>query len=149
MNSRAKTAFMAEMQQARRHFEAGALDQAFSHLERAHILGQRNTVLHTWSHWWMFRVGLRRGDFREVRGQVARMLASVLFSRIWVPEGNTGGAYVSPLKPMPIPADLRELLQKNKQVRNGWGRCGECGAAYPSPLLAHSSSYCSSWWNVS
>ena len=61
----------------------------------------------------MFRVGLRSRDFREVRGQVLRMVAALLFSRIWVPEGNTGGANVSPLKPMPIPADLLELLKKN------------------------------------
>lgn len=61
----------------------------------------------------MFRVGLRSRDFREVRGQMLRMVAALLFSRVWVPEGNTGGANVSPLKPMPIPADLRELLTKN------------------------------------
>lgn len=60
----------------------------------------------------MFRVGLRRGDFREARGQVVRMLASMLFSRIWVPEGNTGGADVSPVRPMPIPEDLRPLLDE-------------------------------------
>lgn len=39
----------------------------------------------------MLRIGMRRGDFREVRGQVLRML----FSRLWVSEGNTGGANVS------------------------------------------------------
>jgi len=61
----------------------------------------------------MFRVGLRSRDFRELRGQILRMVAALMFSRIWVPEGNTGGANVNPLKPMPIPADLRELLKKN------------------------------------
>ena len=29
----------------------------------------------------------------------------------WVPKGNTGGANVSALKPMPLPSDLSELLQ--------------------------------------
>ena len=113
MSPRLKAAFSAEMQLARDYFRAGNLDSAFVHLERAHILGQRDTLRHTWNHWWMFRVGLRRGDFREVQGQVLRMLASLLFSRIWVPEGNTGGSNVSPIKPMPIPAELRELLKKN------------------------------------
>lgn len=113
MSPRLKAAFLAETQQARGYFRAGDLDSAFAHLERAHILGQRDTLRHTWSHWWMLRVGLRRGDFREVRGQVLRMVASMLFSRIWVPEGNTGGANVSPVKPMPIPEDFHELLREN------------------------------------
>ena len=28
----------------------------------------------------------------------------------WVPHGNTGGANVSPTRPMPIPADLRQQI---------------------------------------
>jgi len=113
MSPQLKAAFATEMQQAKDCFGAGDIGSAFVHLERAHILGQRDTLRHTWSHWWMFRVGLRSRDFREVRGQMLRMVAALLFSRVWVPEGNTGGANVSPLKPMPIPADLRELLTKN------------------------------------
>jgi hypothetical protein len=110
MNPRLRAAFSAEMQQAKEYFRAGDLDTAFAYLERAHILGQRDTLRHTWSHWWMLRVGLRRGDFQEVRGQVLRILASMLFSRIWVPAGNTGGANVSPVQSMPIPEDLQRLL---------------------------------------
>lgn len=106
-----KAAFSAEMQLARDYHQAGNLDSAFAHLERAHILGQRDTLRHTWSHWWMLRVGWRRRDRRETVGQIARILASLLFSRIWVPEGNTGGANVSPFKPLPIPADLRGLFK--------------------------------------
>lgn len=113
MSPQLKAAFANELQQANDYFRAGDINSAFIHLERAHILGQRDTLRHTWSHWWMFRVGLRSRDFREVRGQVLRMVAALLFSRIWVPEGNTGGANVSPLKPMAIPADLLELLKKN------------------------------------
>lgn len=114
MNSKAKAVFATEMQLARQYFHAGELDTAFAHLERAHILGQRDTLRHTWSHWWMLRVGLRRGDFREIRGQVLRMAASIVFSRVWVPEGNTGGANVSPVKPMPLPADLRQILEESR-----------------------------------
>lgn len=111
MYSPAKAAFAAEMEQAGHCFDTGEIDHKFSHLERAHILGQRDTVRHTYRHWWMLRVGLRRRDWREVLGQVTRIMASLLFSRIWVPEGNTGGENVSPIRPMPIPDDLRTLLQ--------------------------------------
>jgi hypothetical protein len=58
----------------------------------------------------MLVAGWRRGDGREVVGQVPRMLASVLFSRLWVPRGNSGRARVSAFAPMPVPADLRHLV---------------------------------------
>jgi hypothetical protein len=91
----------------------GALERrdhakCFFHLERAHILGQRNTIQHCHVHWLMFRAGLSQGDFRETLGQIPRMVASVLFSRIWVPPGNTGRARVSAFMPMPVPEDLRD-----------------------------------------
>jgi len=85
-------------------------ETAFFHLERAHILAQRNTVKHMYAHWLMLWTGLRRGDYREVLGQVPRILAALVFSRIWIPEGNTGRARVNALQPMPVPEDLRQLL---------------------------------------
>jgi Protein of unknown function (DUF3703) len=83
--------------------------QCFHHLERAHVLGQRSAIKHTYAHWLMFRAGLRQRDFTEVFGQVPRMLASLVFSRIWVPLGNTGRARVPAMQAMPIPKDLRHL----------------------------------------
>jgi hypothetical protein len=82
----------------------------FAHLERAHVLAQRRPLRHTRVHWLMLRAGLSQADCREVVGQVPRMIASVLFSRIWVPIGNTGRARVNALQPMPIPDDLRDLV---------------------------------------
>jgi hypothetical protein len=58
----------------------------------------------------MLVAGWRQRDWREVVGQLPRMLASILFSRVWVPLGNTGRARVSALKPMPVPEDLRDLV---------------------------------------
>jgi hypothetical protein len=58
----------------------------------------------------MLRIGWRRRDAREVTGQLARLLAAALFSRIWVPVGNTGGANVSAMRPMAVPDDLQRLL---------------------------------------
>jgi hypothetical protein len=39
------------------------------------------------------------------------MVAAAIFSCLWVPAGNTGRANVSATKPMPIPDDLRRLLE--------------------------------------
>ncbi|MGE0876587.1 MAG: DUF3703 domain-containing protein [Burkholderiales bacterium] len=110
MRADLKMAFEAEMALARSAYAAGTLDLAFHHLERAHILGQRHTLPHVVSHLWMLRVGLRRLDAREIAGQLLRIVAAALFSRIWVPVGNTGGANVSALRPMPVPEDLRQRL---------------------------------------
>jgi len=102
-------AYAVEISLARTAFQNRNYPQSFYHLERAHILGQRSIIKHTYAHWLMFRVGLRQRDCREMLGQMPRMLASVLFSRIWVPIGNTGGSRVPATKAMPIPDDLRHL----------------------------------------
>jgi len=95
---------------ARQALQCRDYDTCFVHLERAHVLSQRKTFRHTYVHGLMLVAGMRRRDFREVIGQVPRMLASVLFSRLWVPRGNTGRARVSALKQMPVPEDLRHLI---------------------------------------
>lgn len=107
-----RRAFDREWLLAMRNRAVGNHQAAFAHLERAHILGQRHTWLHFKTHAAMFLLGWRLRSMGELLGQPPRMLAALLFSRIWVPVGNTGGANVSAFKPMPIPADLRALLDQ-------------------------------------
>ena len=83
---------------------------ALAWLERAHILSQRRSLLHARAHWLMLRAGWALGDWREVAGQLPRILAALLFSRLWVPLGNTGRARVSAFQPMPLSEELRRLL---------------------------------------
>lgn len=90
----------------------GHPDAAFRHLERAHILSQRHTMAHVRSHLRMWGWAWRQRQVRELLGQTTRIAAAALFSRLWVPEGNTGGANVSAIRPMPIPDDLRDLLSR-------------------------------------
>ena len=81
------------------------------HLERAHILSQPMVVPHLRTHVAMLGAGLRRHDRREVVGQLLRLVVAgpgSLTGRY--PVGNTGGADVSALAPMPIPEDLRPYL---------------------------------------
>ena len=49
-------------------------------------------------------------DWREVAGQLPRILAALLFSRVWGPLGNTGRARVSAFQPMPLSDELKRLL---------------------------------------
>ena len=111
MTPAARRAYDEEIELAAAARGRGDLDTAFNHLERAHILGQRSTWCHVRCHLAMFAVGWRRRDMRELFGQSTRVVAAALFSRIWVPAGNTGGANVSAMRPMPIPHDLRRLLE--------------------------------------
>ena len=92
----------------------GDAEAAFRHLERAHILSQRHTGQHVRVHWLMLKVGASRRDRREVLGQLSRIIAAAVFSRIWVPIGNTGRANVSAMKPMPVPDDLRRILTQGE-----------------------------------
>lgn len=108
-----RAALQRELDAARAQEDAGDLDAAFGHLERAHILSQRYAFAHAGVHLRMWRLGWKRRDTREVLGQSSRVLAALIFSRLWVPLGNTGGANVSALQPMPVPEDLRAVLGLN------------------------------------
>lgn len=106
-----RAAFEAELRQAAEAEREGEPPRAWRHLERAHILSQAHAGPHVRVHGLMFAFGWRRGDVRELLGQFARILVAAPGS--WLgraPLGNTGGANVGILTPMPIPEDLRALL---------------------------------------
>jgi metal-dependent hydrolase (beta-lactamase superfamily II) len=95
------------MDDARAAWVAGDADAAFGFLERAHVLGQRHLWPHILTHAWMLRVGWHRRDRREIVGQLLRLMATLPGALVgWVPVGNTGGANVPALRPMPIPPEF-------------------------------------------
>ena len=110
MNDALRAAYDAELAAATAAGAASQFEHAFEHLARAHILSQRFTAQHVYVHWRMLRLGAAMGAWREVFGQCTRIVAAAIFSRIWVPPGNTGRANVSALRPMPVPEDLRAIL---------------------------------------
>ncbi len=94
----------------------GDTSAEWKHLERAHILSQPMVVPHLRTHVAMLGAGLRRHDRREVVGQLLRLVVAgpgSLTGRY--PVGNTGGADVSALAPMPIPEALRPYLISEEQ----------------------------------
>ncbi|RXE95052.1 DUF3703 domain-containing protein [Pseudoalteromonas sp. PS5] len=106
-----KLAFQAEMAATNRYYQHAQYSDCFYHLERAHILGQSFVIAHTQSHWWMLKLGYKTKNKKEILGQIARIIAAMLFSKIWIPKGNTGGTNVNPFKPMAIPDDLAQHLK--------------------------------------
>lgn len=108
-----KAAFECEMVEARRCYRGGPLDQAFSHLEIAHVLGQRHVVPHIRTHWLMLKIGLRRRSAVEVFGQAVRIVLGALGSAVGVvPIGNTGGTDISMFKRLPIAEDIAHIVDK-------------------------------------
>jgi hypothetical protein len=106
-----RATWSAERTAARDARRRGDTTSEWAHLERAHIVSQPMAVAHVRTHLAMLAAGLRRRDRAEVLGQILRTLVAAPGS--WTgryPRGNTGGADVSALRPMPIPDDLRELL---------------------------------------
>lgn len=111
----------------RRHLQA-ELDAAtaeaspsarFRRLERAHVLSQTSTRDHVRVHWHMLLWGLRQRDAKEIAGQMLRIVGAASKTAFGlVPVGNTGGANVSPLKPMPVPDDLAKILAA-RELDNG------------------------------
>ena len=90
----------------------GDFPEEWRHLERAHILSQPMAVPHVRTHLDMLSYAVRRRDPRELGGQLLRLvLASPGSLTGRYPVGNTGGADVSAFRPMPIPDDLRPLLE--------------------------------------
>ena len=100
----------AEFGEARRKLMAGDALHAFTHLERAHVLGQKHTPAHVRAHWAMLRYAWQYGSTRDVVGQLGRLTAATLFTWAWVPEGNTGGTNIGAFEKLPIPPDLGQLI---------------------------------------
>lgn len=101
-----------ELHAAARHEARGEFTTAFTHLERAHVLGQQNTLLHVRTHAAMLGWAWRQQVAGEALGQAWRVLGALLKTWLWVPAGNTGGAGVSGFRPMPIPPDLQRLMDR-------------------------------------
>ena len=106
----------AEIEKANSARLRGDCITAFSHLERAHVLGQASTREHVRVHWQMFVWGIRQLDAREAAGQLLRIIGAASKTAIGlVPSGNTGGANISPFKRLQIPVELADVISRCKE----------------------------------
>lgn len=115
MPSVAEQAFHAEVKQALQARHQQNWSEAWSHLERAHILGQQQFILHLQSHWLMLKLAADQSNWIEIRGQVLRLLLTPvghLTGRL--PIGNPGSSRYPVLQPLPVPDDLQSLLSGTK-----------------------------------
>jgi hypothetical protein len=103
-------AIETEFCEADRKLSAGDVLHAFTHLERAHVLGQKHTRAHVRAHWAMLRYAWRFGDAWNVVGQLGRLLGATFVTWAWVPKGNTGGTNIGASEKLPIPPELSRLI---------------------------------------
>ena len=108
---RLRAACDAELARAKQLRELGDRQGAWRHLERAHVLSQPLAGRHVRVHGAMLNFAIRGRDRRELAGQVVRLTVAGPGSLLRrYPLGNTGGADVSAVAPMPIPDDLQAIL---------------------------------------
>ena len=111
MNPVQRIAFDHEIALAKELIAKGELDASFSHLERAHVIGQAFVLPHATSHWLMLRVEFRRKRIMAALGQTVRIVLGMLGSAVGVvPVGNTGGTDISMFKRMPIDPELQNII---------------------------------------
>jgi len=106
-----KPYYEAELSKYKVENTKGNLEKAWTHLERAHILGQKYPYAHTYVHWKMLQFGFKIKSGKEVLGQIPRLFFGGVKSFVGkIPVGNPGGADVPPLKPFPIDEELRAIF---------------------------------------
>ena len=103
--------FTEELARARVLETAGDRASAWRALERAHVLSQRHAGPHVRVHLRMLGLAWRRRAWREVAGQLPRILLAAPFqATTQAPLGNTGGTDVGIFQPMPIADELQRIL---------------------------------------
>ena len=111
-----KPYFNAELLKAEMALTHQQYLMSWRHLERAHILGQPYPAQHSLVHYKMIRFGCKVKNWKEVLGQIPRLLFGGVKSFVGrIPVGNTGGANVSALAPMKIPDDLQAIINNAKE----------------------------------
>jgi len=102
----------ANLAAARDEARSGNAVAAWTLLEEAHVLSQPWAWPHVRVHAAMLALGWRGRDRHEVTGQLLRIVVAGPGSMTGrYPEGNTGRASIPATQPMPIPDDLRALLE--------------------------------------
>lgn len=108
-----------ELADYRLAYTKGNLIKAWSHLERAHIIGQKYPYAHSLVHWKMLQFGCKIKSGKEILGQIPRLIFGGVKSFVGkIPVGNPGGANVPPLKPFPIEKELQDIFAKAKVSLN-------------------------------
>lgn len=106
--------FNTELSRANSAISAQDFETAWTALQRAHILGQRDAIAHTIAHWNMLKLAWEQRDFREVIGQLMPVLLAIPLTFLYgqMRSLRGGKANVSDLEQMTIPEDIQQILNQ-------------------------------------
>ena len=106
---------ICELELAAQAKDSGNIAAEFQCLENAHVLGQESTYWHVKVHILMFMWACRNFKPKELLGQAFRIVGAVTKTVFGlVPQGNTGGANVSPFKAMPVKPKYEAIINSAK-----------------------------------
>ena len=107
-----RNAFLAEeYRRAAKASDEQNFEEAWHHLERAHVVAQDRLGQHCVSHWRMLELAWRTRDWREVFGQIFRLfLAPIGNIPGRLPIGNSGRSNVSAFARMEIEPEISRVL---------------------------------------
>ena len=109
-----------ERTEFRRACDAGDFGAAWIALEREHIFAQTYHWPHIRSHVSMFGFAVALRDWREVAGQLLRLVLAPLGNLTGrLPYGNTGRANVSAFATMPLPKDIAREIGVDDERKTG------------------------------
>lgn len=95
--------------------KSGNLTAEFGHLENAHVIGQESTYWHVKVHVLMLLWAVRNFQIKEFFGQTFRIIGAASKTALGlVPQGNTGGANISPFKVLPIKPEHKAIISNAK-----------------------------------
>lgn len=95
----------------------GNVEDEFTHLENAHVLGQESTYHHVKVHYLMLMWGIRQKNSGEIFGQIVRMVGAITKTMLGlVPKGDTGGSNISPFRSLPIKPEFSEIINQAKKA---------------------------------
>ncbi|MEQ9048979.1 MAG: DUF3703 domain-containing protein [Marinoscillum sp.] len=106
--------FVTELDAYHKQYQAGHLEDAWRHLERAHVIGQAYPYAHSLVHWKMLLFGIKIKSAKEVLGQIPRLLVGGVKSFVGkIPVGNTGGSNIPPLRSLPIEEEIQDIFTQS------------------------------------
>ncbi|MFQ4139233.1 DUF3703 domain-containing protein [Nodosilinea sp. PGN35] len=106
--------FESELARAKSATAAQNFEAAWTALQRAHMLGQRDAIAHTIAHWHMLTLAWRQQDLKEIKGHIIPTLLAfpltLLFGQIRQLRG--GKANPNYADNSSTPEDIQQLLQQ-------------------------------------
>ncbi|MBY6013715.1 DUF3703 domain-containing protein [Qipengyuania gaetbuli] len=107
-----RDAFLAEeYRRAAKAADEQNFEEAWHHLERAHVVAQDRLGPHCVSHWRMLELAWRTRDWRELLGQIFRLsLAPIGNLTGRLPIGNSGRSNVSAFARLEIEPEISRVL---------------------------------------